>query len=200
MDVDQFVDQYYQGFGDTGGKCSLDKARSKQVIHALARTLHLPGDVAECGVWKGGTAWLIAKFLELNKSEKSLYLFDTFSGMPVSGENDTHPIGDFNDTSYNEVYAYLECFNYTSIIPGVFPESFDEVEFDDEERFSFVHADMDQEQSTKAIIDCFWPRMIKGGIIAFDDYHNPKCAGVKIAVDALLTTEHAGEGIQIAIK
>jgi hypothetical protein len=48
---------------------------AKQVISSGAL-----GDVAEVGVYKGGTARLLAKIFEPTK--KSIHLFDTFSGMP----------------------------------------------------------------------------------------------------------------------
>jgi hypothetical protein len=41
----------------------------------------IPGDIVECGVWKGGSMMLIAKTLqELNNTNFHLYLFDTFEG------------------------------------------------------------------------------------------------------------------------
>ena len=40
---------------------------------------NIPGSVVECGVWKGGSMMAIAyTLLQLNYTEKTLYLFDTF--------------------------------------------------------------------------------------------------------------------------
>ena len=45
--------------------------------------LHLEGEFAECGVYKGGTAFLTAYTLKKNSiQDKELHLFDTFTGMP----------------------------------------------------------------------------------------------------------------------
>ena len=43
----------------------------------------IPGDVVECGVWKGGS--MMAAALEWMKlrAERKLWLFDTFDGMPA---------------------------------------------------------------------------------------------------------------------
>lgn len=42
----------------------------------------VPGEIVECGVWRGGSMMAIAHtLLRLNHTEKSLFLFDTFSGM-----------------------------------------------------------------------------------------------------------------------
>ena len=49
----------------------------------------IPGDVVECGVWKGGSMMLVAQMLvQLNDQSRNLYLFDTFEGMSAPGEND----------------------------------------------------------------------------------------------------------------
>src|SRR5918997_41580 len=39
---------------------------------------HLEGDFAECGVYQGGTAFLIANVLQSSDVYKALHLFDTF--------------------------------------------------------------------------------------------------------------------------
>lgn len=43
----------------------------------------IPGDIVECGVWRGGSMMTVAKtLLDLGCSDRQLYLFDTFEGMP----------------------------------------------------------------------------------------------------------------------
>jgi hypothetical protein len=48
----------------------------------------IPGDFVECGVYKGGNALIAAKIFDLYKSEKKVYLFDTFSGMSEPSKYD----------------------------------------------------------------------------------------------------------------
>ena len=60
------------------------------------------------------------------------------------------------------------------------PETFDGLEAG---RFSFVHVDVDLYQPT---IDCchfFYPRLVPGGMMVFDDYGFPACRGEKDAAD-----------------
>ena len=54
--------------------------------------LLLDGDFVECGVYKGGTALLLSEILKSSKkSQKKLYLFDTFKGMPKTNKKvDNH--------------------------------------------------------------------------------------------------------------
>src|SRR2546421_485484 len=55
---------------------------------ALIRSVHylvqnrIPGDIVECGVWKGGSMMAVAKtLLRLNDTQRRLWLYDTYAGM-----------------------------------------------------------------------------------------------------------------------
>src|SRR6185503_13560291 len=49
---------------------------------------YLPGDFAEAGVYKGGTACLLAQVMAERSAAKRLHLFDTFAGMPAIANAD----------------------------------------------------------------------------------------------------------------
>lgn len=61
-------------------------ATSSIIIYQLARqALRLPGEVAEVGVYKGGSAYLMDAIFD---PDIPIHLFDTFAGMPpVDPEN-----------------------------------------------------------------------------------------------------------------
>ena len=49
----------------------------------------VPGALVECGVWKGGSMMAAAlTLLRLGVSDRDLYLFDTFQGMPPPTHHD----------------------------------------------------------------------------------------------------------------
>lgn len=49
----------------------------------------IPGDLVECGVWKGGSAMLMALVLKQhNETNRRIWLYDTFEGMVKPGEQD----------------------------------------------------------------------------------------------------------------
>ncbi len=49
----------------------------------------IPGDIVECGVWRGGSMQATARtLLEVGDTSRHLYLFDTFEGMPPPTEED----------------------------------------------------------------------------------------------------------------
>lgn len=133
--------------------------------------LHLDGDVAECGVFKGGTAFLLAHTMQGHPTlqDKRLHLFDTFSGMPTAAEGDPsgHKRGDFGDTLLDWVRNYLRPFPFVEYHPGIMPDTFKGVQ---ERKFSFVHVDVDLYQTAKECCEFFYGRMVQGGVMIFDDY------------------------------
>jgi len=54
----------------------------------------IPGSFVECGVFRGGSSMVIAQTLRtLGRTDRDIYLFDTYEGMPVPGTND-YRVGD----------------------------------------------------------------------------------------------------------
>lgn len=50
---------------------------------------NVPGDLVECGVWRGGSMMAAARTLmSLGDTSRHLYLYDTFEGMSEPGAND----------------------------------------------------------------------------------------------------------------
>ncbi len=142
-------------------------------------TAALKGDVAEVGVYKGGTALWLASLIK----DKKLHLFDTFEGMPpVNKEIDLHNTGDFADTSLEHIITLLDqCYNEIDIHKGVFPQ--ENSQFITNKTFSLVHLDVDIYSSVYDCLVFFTPRMVKGSIIVLDDYLEPNCPGAKLAAD-----------------
>lgn len=153
----------------------VDKPRLDFIVHYILETRNLEGDVAEVGVYKGGTARLITQY-----TGKKIFLFDTFEGMPIVSKVDLHKKGDFADTSVKHVASILVGNNH-SIYKGTFPgQNAEYVEF---RKFSLVHLDVDIYDSIKECLEFFVPRMVKGGVILLDDYLEPNCPGAKLAAD-----------------
>jgi len=111
---------------------------------------------------------------------KRIFLFDSFEGMLESDILERgHQKGDFRDTSLEQVRSYLSDKSNCSFFPGWIPSS---AFFLTEERFCLVHLDLDLYQSTKAAIEIFWPKIVVGGVIVFDDWDWCRCPGVKQSI------------------
>jgi O-methyltransferase len=141
--------------------------------------LYLEGDYAECGVWRGDSAVEIRKVMS---SRANLHLFDSFEGHAEPTEEDNrecHPKGRYADTSLEAVRRRLPQGN-VFIYQGFIPSRFAEVAG---LKFRFVHVDVDHYEATKACIDFFRPRMVKGGLFRFDDWTSDSdCPGAMKAI------------------
>ncbi len=158
---------------------SLVPLHAKYVLYccALDATRRCDGDIAECGVYKGGTAKILA---ELAPS-RPLHVFDTFEGMPETDPaHDLHKAGDFSDTSLASVRDYLSDHKNATCVEGLIPGSLEVIH---DRTFSFVHIDLDIYSAIKGACEFFYPRMQPGGVLLFDDYGYPSCPGARAAVD-----------------
>lgn len=148
----------------------------------LSQALNIDGEILECGVYRGGTAAMMAHVIAEAGSAKKLYLFDTFAGMPeTDAERDTyHRAGDFSDTSLDAVRAFVG-FPQTAIFrPGLIPKSFAGLEAI---TIAFAHIDVDIYRSIIDALEFIWPRLSRGGFVVFDDYGFDTCPGARQAVD-----------------
>lgn len=121
----------------------------------------LDGDLAEVGVFQGGSAAII-----LANSNKPLHLFDTFCGLPDSE-------GDFSKGQYScdidTVKANL--INPENVIyyKGIFPDTAKDCACD---KFSLVHIDCDLPKSVLVSLKYFYDKLVPGGSILVHDLDN----------------------------
>jgi hypothetical protein len=144
---------------------SLLSAFEAYYVYALALAQRdRPGDYAEVGVYMGVSAKLISEA----KGDKTLRLFDTFEGLPASGEHDrgVHAKGQYA-CSLEAVEAYLSEYEGLEFYKGVFPDSTAGVQ---EATYAFVHFDVDLYEGTLGCLEYFYPRMERGGIMLSHDY------------------------------
>jgi hypothetical protein len=158
----------------------VDKERCYVLYQFLQYAMAIEGEIAEVGVYRGGTARLIAETVASLK--RPIHLFDTFSGLPVSDKeiDAAWKGGEFGDTSIESVKKYLQNNPNINIHAGLFPQTAVSV---GNKIFSFIHVDVDIYQSA---LDCsifFYDRMARGAIMIFDDYGFIGCEGLKKAVD-----------------
>jgi hypothetical protein len=142
-----------------------------------------PMNLAEVGVYKGGTSFFMASLAEQLNLPLHLYCFDTFEGHAAEDINKSveiaHVPGTFNDTSFEAVKSYLSQFKNVDIYKGRFQDTSPVL---DDAPMHFVHLDMDIYEPTIFALRFFSERLVAGGVMLLDDYGFETCPGIEKAV------------------
>lgn len=194
--------QYQKSLEAVGGT-STDNIYKRLRFLSLMQALQLvldrkvPGEIAECGVWKGHSAHMIASRLRDCCTSKTLHLFDSFKGLSSRGELDSSRFlmtaeDEARERKYfavdlETVRENLSDFSSIRFYPGWIPERFSEVK---DTRFCFVHLDVDLFQPMCDSLEFFAPRVSDGGLMVVDDYGHSDFEGAKVAVDEFLTSNN----------
>jgi hypothetical protein len=147
----------------------LNDAAALQILVCAHASARIGGAMAEAGVLMGGSARLICEA----KGGLPLHLFDVFDSLqsapPEPGSAGAELSAHFGKTcgQLKAVRQLLAPYENVHFHPGIFPDSAADVS---EERYSFVHLDLDLRSSTSAALGYFHPRMRPGGILIGDDY------------------------------
>jgi Macrocin-O-methyltransferase (TylF) len=145
----------------------------------------IPGDVLECGVCNGGTAALLARFATRSRLNRTVWLLDSFQGMPPTTEKDgpapdgrpaeAHIGKEVGDLSRVKTLLYRvgAKSERICILPGWFQDTFPSVSAS---QIALLNIDADWYESVKLCLETFYDRVSPGGFISLDDYgHWPGC-------------------------
>ena len=135
----------------------------------------IPGDIADLGAYRGGCSLILRRLAP----EKDLHVFDTFAGNPYNDPLCHHRKGEWVAT-LEETQRHVGTDKLTHYHIGVFPDTAAKLTG---RMFCFVVVDMDTYQATRDAIEWFWPRMVVGGKMYFDDVPWEPCAGAEKAVN-----------------
>jgi hypothetical protein len=160
----------------------------------------IPGDVVECGVWRGGSSMIAALALRELEDYRTLWLYDTFQGMPEPGDRDRRWSGDSAaDLLANSkreagatntwAYATLDDVRAQMLLTG-YPEDKiryvagkveDTIPSQVPAEIALLRLDTDWYDSTRHELEHLWGRLQTGGILIIDDYGHWQ--GARQAVD-----------------
>lgn len=183
------MERQVRGMGFAGEVLRLDALR---VFDARVATMRLLaeemeargvlGDAAELGVYRGDFAALI----NLAFPERTLHLFDTFSGFREDDVRVEQEMGlsraragDFGGTSVELVRGKMTFPERVRFHKGHFPESFSQCP---DVPFAFVSIDADLYAPTAAALPLFWERLSRGGALMIHDYNSGQFSGAGRAV------------------
>jgi hypothetical protein len=161
---------------------------------------NIPGDIIECGVWRGGSMMISAlTLLKMNNLNRIIYLYDTYEGMSKPSEKDIRIYDnkpalkkwkksqgkEFNQWDYaslDEVKKNLYSTGYPkenfAFIKGKVEDTIPHIV---PEKVSLLRLDTDFYESTYHELLHLFPKLSLNGVIIIDDYGYWK--GQKEAID-----------------
>lgn len=158
---------------------------SKLITHyeLFKRAVEIPGEIVECGVFKGASFCHFAQLralLSCNHSKK-LIGFDTFGEFPETSFDQDIPfretfIQDAGSKSITtnrllEHLAQKRCHDNVSLIPGDICQTVPEYcEANPQLRISLLNLDVDIYEPSAVILEHLYPKLVPGGILLLDDY------------------------------
>jgi len=143
----------------------------------------LPGDLVECGVWRGGASFLMAQILRSQASEKKVWMFDSFQGLPEPTDLDGPQALQYAQSSgsaayldnckadLKEVQDTCESLGLSSVCkiePGWFEDTLAAAKVD---QIALLRIDGDWYSSTKVCLELLYDKVVEGGFVVFDDYY-----------------------------
>jgi O-methyltransferase len=161
---------------------------------------HIPGDLVECGVWRGGSSMVAALALvHESDSERRLWLYDTFEGMNQPTGRDVAIDGTRAAEHWDELrgtpgdhrlsHASLDDVRHNMASTGLGRDRLEYVVGPVEETLpesapehvSVLRLDTDWYESTKHELEHLWNLLEPGGVLIVDDYGHWR--GAREAVD-----------------
>lgn len=170
----------------------------------------LPGDILELGVFRGASLMSWANFMEIRcmgDRQRRVFGFDNFAGFTAIEEKDgavskqvDKVTGGFDPSGYEEMLRdAIDIYNSDRFIPYKARVSL--IKGDVEKtipafvaenpgiRLSLVHFDVDLYRPTLVALQHLWPLVVRGGVVAFDEYGIPPWEGESKAVDEFFASQ-----------
>jgi O-methyltransferase len=195
-------------FLDAYDRCKAFTMTSIERLYSLYKCVEylgasgIPGDLAECGVWRGGSCMLMAlALLRQRDTTRRIFMLDTFEGHPrPDAEKDIDIWGnravdewqrreasgqgrEWGFASIAETQANLTSTGYPRdrlmFVEGMVERTVPDVRT---ERLALLRLDTDWYHSARAALHHLYPKLVPGGVLIIDDYGHYK--GQREAVDA----------------
>jgi len=168
---------------------------SIQRLYALYKAMlyivqnDVPGDIVECGVWRGGSSMLSARVLaSMGETKRKIFLYDTFEGMARPTEKDKTffnlkainkweklireknknkwkyvPLDEVKRNMYSTGYPKENISFIKGKVEDTLPEN-------NPGRIALLHLDTDWFESTNHELVNLYPLLSNLGVIIIDDY------------------------------
>ena len=159
----------------------IGRARLENVAACLEsiRRERVPGDLIECGVWRGGTTVLMRGFLKaFGIADRAVWVADSFAGLPGPSlpqdeGNDMsavkYPMLAISLETVRDLFARYDLLDgQVRFLPGWFKDTLPRAPI---ERLALLRIDGDLYESTRDALSALYPKLSAGGVVIVDDYH-----------------------------
>ncbi len=158
----------------------IGKLRMDNLHHCmeLIRREGIPGDLMECGVWRGGACIFMRGYLRaFSMADRRVFVADSFDGLPTPMESDSLDLSkaQFPElaVSREEVERNFERYNLLDeqviFLEGWFSETLPAAPVD---RLALLRLDGDLYSSTMDTLVHQYENVVPGGIVIVDDFNN----------------------------
>ncbi len=140
----------------------LDKSRSYTLWQCSKNLQYVNGLIIDVGCLMGGAGFIMSK----KNKRGSTYLFDSFSGFKK--DDGLHKKDVFNYGEIDNVKKNIKKLNlkHTSVFKAYFPKK-NKIKIN---KVKLCHIDVNTFNDTKLVFNFIDKKIIKGGIIIFDDF------------------------------
>jgi len=148
---------------------------SYSIRHAIEFTQSFNYNFVECGVGDGVTTFFALREIKKNKKTSenfTMHLYDSWSGMKQENllKKELTNIGRYSNLDIELTKKNLKEFQENLVFhQGHIPKTFS-IPPKSPEKIIYLHIDLNSAIPTKAVLEFFFPKLIEGGIILFDDY------------------------------
>lgn len=142
-------------------------------VHVLCwcagNSLRAQGDFVECGVFRGLSTAVAARYLDFARQPRAWYLYDTFDGIPADqlGPGQVNPPYYLQQGLYESVAQRFAGYPNVHVVRGRIPEVLAERA---PARVAFLHLDLNSAVAEEAALEFFAERFSPGAFVVLDDY------------------------------
>ena len=180
---------------------SLERLYSLHKCAEYIAAAGIAGDLAECGVWRGGSCMLMALgLIRAGDTGRHIYMYDTFEGHPRPDpdkdvdlwgnrgidewrrQEEAGTLGEWGVASLAEVRGNLLSTGYPAerliFVQGMVETT---VPGNTPANLALLRLDTDWYESTRVALQHLYPKLAEGGVLIIDDYGHYR--GQRQAVD-----------------
>lgn len=150
--------------------------RLRALVDLMGRldSARIPGDVVECGTCNGGSGALLARCALDSPVSRTVYLLDSFAGLPAPGEVDGPGAREWAGQCRASVATVRRALRESGVpeggvrlVEGWFQDTIPGLPV---ERIALLHVDADWYESVRLVLDRLYDKVVPGGFVVLDDY------------------------------